>query len=410
MANPGVDVSLQLLRAARPGTWTVQRVARLLQVRAETRQIVVFAFGIRVFTAAAAVLANILFPLAQRQQFTVFDHPDVLWDTFARYDSGWFYGIARHGYQYVEGGRNNLAFFPLYPLLMRHVGRLFGNARSDYYLGGIIVSWIAFIGAMLLLYHVARLDLSRRAAQRAVWYTAMFPFAFFYGVVYAESLFLFLLLASVYGFRTRRWTLAGVAGALACCSRVSGVFALPALALLAWRSVEDRSDRLKAAGAFALATSGIVGYSIYVYSLSGSPFEWAASITRWDYMPGRAPMTPIFGMLGQFLPDPIGYLTQDPMGPYDVLNGITATVCLAAIPFVWRQFGAAYGVLMLVSLWVPLSSGSFEGLGRYSAVLFPMCLWLATFRSPQVQGWTFALFGMAYMLCLALFTNLHPIF
>ena len=114
------------------------------------------------------------------------------WDPFTRYDSGWYYDIARNGYDAstaVAGGRSNIAFFPVYPMLMRHVGRLFGRTQGDVFLGGILVAWLSFVLAMVALYYLARLDLPRRGAERAVLLTAIFPFAFFFGVAYSESTF-----------------------------------------------------------------------------------------------------------------------------------------------------------------------------------------------------------------------------
>ena len=49
-------------------------------------------------------------------------------------------------------------------VLMRAVGRLFGNRPYHFHAAGIVISWAAFVVAMVLLYRVARLDLSRRAA------------------------------------------------------------------------------------------------------------------------------------------------------------------------------------------------------------------------------------------------------
>src|SRR5439155_25370675 len=192
---------------------------------------------------------------------------------------GWYYPIARNGYQYVEGGSNNLAYFPVYPLLMRYVGRLFGPSPADYLLGGIVVSWAAFVLAMIALAYLARLDLPRRRAERAVLLTAIFRFAFFYGVVYSESVFLLVTVASFYCFRTRRWIAGGVCGGLATATRVNGILMLPALAWIAWQSVgPERRERLRALVGLALVCSGISVYSLYVYHLSGNPFEWAASI------------------------------------------------------------------------------------------------------------------------------------
>src|SRR5207249_8690012 len=179
-----------------------------------------------------------------REGFTMFGRPSPFWDPFTRWDSGWLSGIARNGYAYVAGGRNNLAYFPMYPLLMRYVGRLFGRTSADVYLGGIVVSWAAFILAMVALYYLARLDVPARRAERAVLLTAIFPFAFFFGVVYTESLFLLLTIVSFYGFRTRQWIVGGIAGALATATRVNGILMLPALVWLAWRTAEPtRRDR-----------------------------------------------------------------------------------------------------------------------------------------------------------------------
>ena len=98
------------------------------------------------------------------------------------------------------------------------------------------------------------------------------------------------------------------------------------------------------------------------------------------------------------------------MAPYDTLNGIAALACLGVIPFVWRRFGAGYGLFMLANLWLPLSSGQFEGLGRYCTVLFPVFIWLATLRSRLVFDGVIVVFATLYTLCLALFTNVHPLF
>ena len=38
---------------------------------------------------------------------------------WARWDSGWYLDIAEHGYSFVPGKQSNVAFFPLYPDLIR---------------------------------------------------------------------------------------------------------------------------------------------------------------------------------------------------------------------------------------------------------------------------------------------------
>ena len=370
-------------------------------------RIVCWALAFRVLSAALAFLANVTFPLYQEEQFTVLPQTHKVWDTFARFDSGWYFLIARSGY--YEHMR--LAFFPLYPMSMGALGRLLGGRRVDFYLAGILISWAAFAGAMVLLYRLARLDLSEAGATRSLVFTALFPFAIFYGVVYTESLFLLLTLASVYCFRMRRWELGGLAGGLACLTRANGLLALPALAWLGWRNAGSSwTERGRVVGALALVIGGLGGYCLYSYSLTGSYLGWVYYIHKWNYYPGGAPWGSLPGLARAIVTRPYDYLTGEAAAPYQLLNGGAALVLVVALPFIWARFGAGYGLWVLVNLWVPLSSGWFEGLGRYCSVIFPFFLWLGTFESPAVKMTIVSLSAMLYMLCLALFTTLHPIF
>jgi hypothetical protein len=379
-------------------------------VRRPAVRIAIFAVGFRLLSAAIGLFANLLFPLHQREPFTMFGRPSPFWDPFTRWDSGWFSGIARTGYQYVEGGRSNLAYFPAYPMLMRHVGRLFGRTTADVYLGGIVVSWLSFVLAMIGLYYLARLDLPARRAERAVILTTVFPFAFFFGVVYTESLFLLCTIAAFYAFRTRRFVAGGLAGAVATATRVNGILMLPALAWIAWRVAADRRERMQALAGLALTTTGVGVYSLYVYSLSGNPLEWAASIERWGYYPGGSPLLALVRLAGALVLHPYAFVAGGGMAPYDALNGAAALLFTIAVPFVWRRFGAAYGLFMAANLWLPLSSGLFEGLGRYCSVMFPGFIWMATARSHAVATWLVVVFAVLYTLCFALFATLHPLY
>jgi len=381
-------------------------------------RIAFWALGFRLVSALLAFFVNLAFPLHQPVPTTMFGQSSPLVGPFIRYDSGWYYEIARNGYEFVPGGPSvgvgkagKIAFFPLYPMLMRQAGRLFGHTTADIYLGGILVAWTSFVLAMVALFFLARLDLPRRQAERAVLLTAIFPFAFFFGMVYTESLFLLLTVLSFYGFRTRRWWLGGVAGALATATRVNGILMLPALAWVAFRSAQPTiRDRTLAAATLLLVATGVGAYSVYVYRLSGNPFEWAASIGRWGYHPGGAPWLAPVQLIERLATHPYQYMITDRMAVYDTLYGITAILFVLAIPFVWRRFGAAYGVFMLLSLSLPLSSGVFEGMGRYCSVLFPCFIWLASIRSRAVSTAMIVVFAMFYTLGLAFFVTIHPLF
>ena len=382
------------------------------------RRIAFGALAFRIVSAFIAVLANVLFPLYQREQFTVFGSTSKFWDTFARYDSGWYAQIAQHGYVFVPGGPSagigkpgKIAFFPLYPLLMRWIGALFGDNPETVYFAGIVISWASFVAASVALYFLARLDLNPRQSERAVLLTAIFPFSFFFGMVYTEALFLLLSILAFYGFRTRRWMLGGIAGGLATMTRPTGILILPALAWIVYKAVEPTwRDRVRAVTGLILVASGVGTYSLYIYNLSGNPFEWAASIQRWGYHVGNDPWSAPARLIGQLATQPYAYLLTDRMAPYDILYGTTAIAFVLLTPVVWVKFGAGYGLLMLLNLMVPLSSGTFEGMGRYCSVLFPAFMALATIRSRSATSALTIGFALFYTLALALFVTIHPLF
>jgi hypothetical protein len=373
-------------------------------------RIVGVALGFRLVSALVAFFVSITFPLNANQGFSVYRTPNAFWDTFARYDSGWYHQIAAGGYAFATGGRNNLAFFPLYPLFMRWGGRLLGGEQQDFYFAGIVVSWIAFAFAMLLLYRLARLDLPHESAIRAVAYAAVFPSAYFFGVVYSESLFYLGLVGAVLALRTHRWVWAAIAGAVMTATRVNGIMFIPALGYLAWRESSAGTRPIKPALSVLGACGGFAAYCAYNYMLSGNPFAWYDSITHWGYHPGGNPVGGLYAIAKALTTRPYQFLSVEQMAPFDTINAALAMLALVLVPFVWLRFGLAYASIIVLGLILPLSSGQFEGLGRYCSVLFPIPMLFASLKGEVRHLGLIAGSAMLYAVGLALFVNVHPLF
>ena len=373
-------------------------------------KIVMLALCFRLVGAGVGFLANVTIPDYQNQGFTVMEQPNPFWDRFARFDAGWYQGIAAKGYRFVEGHQNNLAFFPAYPKLMGVLGAALGGTQPDFYFAGILISWVSFSAAMMLLYRLARLDLPHDGALRTTIYATVFPSAYFFGVVYSEAMFLLTLVAAAVALRKRAWVCAALAAAVMTATRVNGVMFLPALALIAWDSSDATRDRARGIAAVAFGLAGIGAYSLYVYTISGDALEWYYSITRWGYHPGGNPLLGLW-KIGQALASrPMQFLTTERMAPYDTLNAVMAAAALLAVPFVWRRFGRGYAAIIVLGLILPLSSGQYEGLGRYCSVLFPLPMLLGSMQGEARHVAIITGSVMFYTLGLVLFGNVHPLF
>jgi hypothetical protein len=107
---------------------------------------------------------------------------------------------------------------------------------------------------------------------------------------------------------------------------------------------------------------------------------------------------------------PYEYLVNERGAPYDVVNGLFPLLMAVALPWLWRRLGFGYVLLIVANLALPLSSGQFEGLGRYSAVLFPFQIWVAASTSEAWRPLIYASYGVLYGLTLAMFTTLHTLY
>lgn len=200
------------------------------------------------------------------------------------WDSGWFIRVAQegypHAYTYDSSGHltaNQLAFFPLYPWLIR-AGHAIG---LSYGAAALTVSWIAGAFAAVLLCVLARRLWSNPVVGYAL--VALFcaqPMSVVLSMGYSESLFVALVVGTLLASHDRRWLLAGALGALAGLTRPTGAAVAVALAVAAgthiFRSAPRPSRREITSAIFGslLALAAVPGYLIWVGLRVGDMHGW----------------------------------------------------------------------------------------------------------------------------------------
>jgi Gpi18-like mannosyltransferase len=142
----------------------------------------------------------------------------TLVQSWERWDSYHFVEIATKGYDVAY----RTAFFPLFPFLEAGLAVLL----HDPFVAGLLISNLAGLGMLVVLYRLVAEDFDGELADRTVLYLSVFPTAFFFAAAYNESLFLFLALLSFYSIRREQWWLAGLFGFFASLTRSAGLFLL----------------------------------------------------------------------------------------------------------------------------------------------------------------------------------------
>lgn len=310
-------------------------------------------------------------------------HPN--WDIIElhnRWDSYWYLNIAQEGY--VERGAetlSNVVFFPLYPLLIRVLRPLAGG---DLVLAGWMVSSIFLMLAVWMLVRLTQEFHPEIDPLLPPLFLLAYPAAFFLNAVYSESLFLFLSLSMIVWALRRNFFLASICGALASATRIAGVFLFVPLLVEFIQANGWRSLLTRRAWPLALAPAGALAFFVY---------HWIAFDDFFLYLRVQR----LYGRDFRF--DAIEYVARN--NPNIVVTAYDAAFVAAAVimgVLALKKFRPSYGLYMLVSLAVALSSGTGLGIARYAMVLFPIYIIAGGIRS--VVGRSVWLFSSALLLAL----------
>lgn len=301
------------------------------------------------------------------------------------WDAGWYLSIAREGYSWVADGQSSVAFFPLFPLLLKAFGWLAGGR---YMLAGLLLTAAFQLAALFYLFLLVRDEFDETVAGRAVWFAAIFPTAVFFNSVYTESLFLLTSIASFYHARRQQWALAGAWGLLASLTRVTGLLLL--LPLL-YEYMSRRSFSLKKVRPgvlwLGLIPAGLLIYMAYLHYRFGLPFAFAETQKAgWGHE-----LTPVLGSFTHDLP-----FLQEQSEPWVIYDFAATALLVAATLAAFRRLPGSFGLYMLLSLLLPLAGGTTKSVSRYALVIFPVFILMALYTRNRALFW--ALTGVSLAL------------
>jgi|GEM_PF-614164 len=293
-----------------------------------------------------------------------------------RYDAGHYNQIAEDGYR----DPSDAAFMPLYPLAIRATHAV---TKLPYAWSGFVVSWVSLCGAAIAIYKWAALELKQRKLAVSPWLVlgimALFPTAFYLAAPYTESLFIVLTASALLTYRKRQYLPAAVLAALATATRDQGL--LLCLYFLA-DYVLVKKDRhwQKLIPAF-VGAAGLLAYMVFLSIHYGSAFEFLSAEQDWGRLSGSL----IHNLVSSFRPMYIWFVA----------------VWVAGLWSVWRHLGKAYFIYSLAFILLPLASGSFLSVNRFTLSLLPIFLGLAIFGELSAPKLTKSLYIASSTFLLA---------
>lgn len=283
--------------------------------------------------------------------------PEISWEVFSSWDSGWYQSIATNGYEYLnDGEQHSVAFFPLFPLLIK----LLINIGIPFEIGGTLINNLSFLLTLIILFYWIEKDYDCRSAKWVIASLAFFPISLYGTVIYTEGLFLFLTTTSLYFFERKKYFLTFICGCLATATRITGLALVPTFLIISWK--EKRN--IKSYFASLTIILGLLLYIVYCWLKFSEPLAFILVQKAWQ--PDQA----FWGagwlkMLGQIT---LGHANLKGEGIKDIYYLMAIFIIALIAYFLWlfrQKLGSiktGYGYSILIFLMWLLGGNSFINL------------------------------------------------
>jgi Gpi18-like mannosyltransferase len=304
----------------------------------------------------------------------------AIWRSWDRWDTLRYLTLAQNGYpaQYSS----NVAFFPLFPLLIRGLSYL----MPDQLTSGLLIARVAALVLLIVLYQFVKEEFGEKVS----WYTLIcllvFPASTFLWAAYPESLFLCLTVLSFYAMYHRSWWLAGIFGLFACLARPNGIILLLPFCFEYLRQIQFRWQAIRwNALSAALLPLGVLLFSAFCYAQYGDLLAWEHAQSFWQ----RTTHVPWYALfraidIALMYPNYFQTLTSLSLNWFPDVLALVMTLVLIAFAVFARQRSGSHRwtyVLYAVSLWLfnNIDVSKYDpllGTARNTLIMLPLFLML----------------------------------
>lgn len=341
----------------------------------------------RLFLFIVGWFSTVFFTPYRTHSYTPYDFINI----WGQWDYGWYQWIALGGYVQAQV----FGFYPLYPLAIRAVHWIVGNAL----LSAVIVSNSCLLASSFILYRIVEEDYGVPHALRSVKYLMIFPTGFILSGGLSESMFMMLALLSYFFARRNRWFACGIMLFLLSLTKSYGVlFSIP----LAYTYFRQRDFRMGKIDSRALSLLyGLFGWITFhlftLYRRGDFFFYEKMKDLGWS----NQMVNPIWHLgRGLFFGNPYERMNIFFLASFTVIMALTA-----------RRMGLEKLLYTLVLVLPPIFFlGTMQSFMRYLTAAFPIYISLALLtcgrRVEKSLTWTFLPVQVFFMAAWSLGTKM----
>ncbi len=333
--------------------------------------------------------------------------------SFANFDGTIYLKIAKSGYLPLTH-----AFFPLYPIMIA-----VGSIALQPVLAGMLISLCSFVGILFVLNkYLTALGVKNNNRYKIFAAFLLFPTSFYLLGVYTESLFLLLLVSSLYSMHKKKYFFTFILSALAALTRFVGIFlviplffeALTAYGLFGYSPkilIQKIMKNLKPILPLLGAPIGFLIYSIFLWQTTGDPIRFFNNLP--DFQTGRQTDLILFPQV-MFRYIKI-FLTAQMNFQYFIAAVEFAVFLLVLIILSYdllRIYRKEYKHLLVrlglnlfsfVNLLLPTFTGTFTSLPRYVLTSLSFFIVLGEIKHKRIQIILFILFMILHLILFTFF-------
>lgn len=316
---------------------------------------------------------------------------------YSVWDASWYGSIVTFGYQYDANSQvqQNIAFFPLYPLLCFFVQRILGWPVHQ---AALTVSAFSTLFAFFFIYRLFQFCCSPGTARAALLLFALNPFALYFFNGYSEPVFLLLISLFFYCMLVRRsFFAAALMAGFASAARPYGCLLsiLFAFELLRehWLQFGFRltleSLPLRQVVAYTpLCFLGLISHTAWLGLTFGDPMAFSHAMKAWGSPVSRSvDLSHLFGF--QHIPPAVAYGIRGQVIPGPFLVGLLLFLLAPVTVLLWRKVLPPVFLMFVAMMFLFFHYMGHHGytmlldVGRHMMVVFPLMLSLALLLRPS---------------------------